>query len=112
MNSKQKGARGEREFALLCREHGYDQARRSCQYAGRSEDSADITGLPNIHVEVKRVERLDLQGAMSQAIRDAQGGRLPVVAHKKNHCDWLITMRARDWFSLYREREAGQGQLN
>ena len=30
------------------------------------------------------------------------------LAHKKNNADWLITMRAEDWFQLYREWEAGR----
>ncbi len=33
INSKQKGARGEREFASLCKEHGFD-VRRTQQYCG------------------------------------------------------------------------------
>ena len=41
------------------------------QYCG-SHGDADVIGLPGIHVEVKRVERLDLLGAMSQAIGDAR----------------------------------------
>lgn len=110
MNSKQKGARGEREFSSLCREHGYDKARRTVQYAGRVEESADIVGLPGVHVEVKRVERLNIYDAMSQSIVDTQGDKRPIVAHRKNHCDWLITMRAGDWFDLYREWEAGRGE--
>jgi Holliday junction resolvase len=104
MNSKQKGARGEREFAAVCREHGYE-ARRGQQYNGI--EGEDVIGLPGIHIEVKRVERLNIEEAMSQSIGDAQGN-VPIVAHRKNNCEWLITMRAEDWFKLYREWEAGQ----
>ena len=102
MNSKQKGARGEREFASLCRSEGYT-VRRTVQYAGRVEDAADVIGLPGVHVEVKRVERLNIEDAMSQTRRDAQGDALPIVAHKRNNHEWLITMNAADWFKLYRE---------
>ena len=102
--SREKGKRGEREFAALCRENGYD-ARRSQQFMGGA-DSADVVGLPGIHVEVKRVERLNIEDAMAQSIRD--GGGIPIVAHRKNNCEWLITMRAEDWFQLYREWEAGR----
>ena len=55
--SREKGKRGEREFASLCREYGY-AARRGQQYCGVEGD--DVIGLPGIHAEVKRVERLDL----------------------------------------------------
>ena len=99
INSKQKGARGEREFAKLCRDNGYN-ARRGQQYNGIEGD--DVVGLDGIHVEVKRVERLNIEDAMSQAKVDAKG-KLPIVAHRKNNCEWLITMRAEDWFKLYRE---------
>ncbi len=105
MNSKQKGARGEREFAAVCRENGYD-ARRTQQYCGNTGDAADVVGLNGIHVEVKRVERLNIDDAMAQATRDAEKkGTIPIVAHRKNNCEWLITMRACDWFDLYREWE-------
>ena len=109
MNSKQKGARGEREFAAFCREQGYD-VRRTAQYCGNTGDAADVVGLPGIHVEVKRVERLDLDKAMSQAIHDAQkSGAIPIVAHRKNHGEWRITLNAADFFTIYREWEASDG---
>ena len=97
---RDKGKRGEREFASICRSYGYTDARRGQQYCG-SHGDADVIGLPGIHVEVKRVERLDLLGAMSQAIGEARDGEMPVVAHRKNNCGWLITMRLDDWFAVY-----------
>lgn len=100
---REKGKRGEREFASLCRSYGY-QARRGQQYAGANGD-ADVVGLPGIHVEVKRVERLDLLGAMSQSKAEAKEDELPIVAHRRNNAGWLITMAAEDWFLLYREFE-------
>ncbi len=107
MNSKQKGKRGELEFAKLCRDMGYD-VRRTAQYCGNTGDASDCVGLPGIHIEVKRTERLNLYEAMAQAIGDSQtNGDVPMVAHRKNNCDWLIIMRAEDWFGIYREWEAG-----
>jgi Holliday junction resolvase len=107
MNSREKGKAGEREFAGLCRDHGYD-VRRTAQYAGKTEDAADVVGLPGIHVEVKRVERLVLDDAMDQAIRDHKVDRLAIVAHRRNRGRWMVTMRAEDWFEIYREWEAGR----
>lgn len=106
--SRDKGKRGEREWAAFCREQGYD-CRRTAQYCGKTGDAADVVGLPGIHQEVKRVERLNIEEAVLQAARDAfKGGGIPVVAHRKNNAEWLVTMRAEDWFKLYREWEAGQ----
>lgn len=106
VNSKDKGARGEREFAGLCRANGYD-ARRGQQYCGANGD-ADVIGLPCIHIEVKRTERLRLGDAVDQSCRDAKQGEIPIVAHRRSDCPWLITMKADDWFEIYREWEAGR----
>lgn len=105
LDSRQKGARYERELARKFRAEGYD-ARRGQQYCGANGD-ADVVGLPGIHVEAKRVERLQLQNAMDQAVRDARPGELPAVFHRKNNCKTMVTMRIDDWFKIYREWEAG-----
>jgi hypothetical protein len=101
MNSKAKGARGEREFSKFCRDYGYE-TRRGQQYSGANGD-ADVIGLPGIHVEVKRTERLSIYDAMTQAIRDKKPGLIPVVFHRKNNCGWLAVMRAEDWMEIYKE---------
>jgi len=106
MNSRGKGKRGELELARVLKGHGYD-CRRGQQYNG-ADGSADVIGLPGIHIEAKRTERLDLQGAMSQAVHDAPPGDLPAVFSRRNHSEWLATMRLRDWVRVYREWEAGR----
>ena len=60
-SQREKGKRGERELAGKLRDHGYD-CRRGQQFCGISGD-ADVIGLPGIHIECKRVERLNLQEA-------------------------------------------------
>lgn len=100
INSKQKGKKGELEFSNLCKEHGFN-TRRSQQYCGINND-ADVVGLEGIHVEVKRVERLNVSNAIRQAIEDKAEGEIPIVAHRKNYEDWLVTMTAEDWFKLYK----------
>ncbi|EFV01885.1 hypothetical protein HMP0721_1279 [Pseudoramibacter alactolyticus ATCC 23263] len=104
INSRDKGARYERELAADFRAEGYD-ARRGQQYCGTNGD-ADVIGLPYMHVEAKHVERLNIQDAMDQAIRDAKEGKIPVVFHRKNNTRTLVTMREEDWFMIYREWEA------
>ena len=69
-SQREKGKRGERELAGRLRDHGYD-CRRGQQFCGISGD-ADVIGLPGIHIECKRVERLNLQEAMEQSKRDAR----------------------------------------
>ena len=101
MNSRQKGKVGEREFAALLREHGFD-ARRGQQFAGGA-DSPDVVSdaLAWLHVEVKRVQNLNLADACVQAEGDC-GCKPWVVAHRRNHAPWLITMRADFFFRLLR----------
>ena len=103
MNSREKGAKGERELAKRLREYGYE-ARRGQQFSGANGDP-DVLGLPKIHIECKRVERLNLYDAMAQSKRDARDGEIPVVMHRKNHCDWLVTLSIDDFIEIYREWE-------
>lgn len=99
INSKKKGNAGEREFANLLKEHGFSKARRGQQYAGINND-ADVVGLPGFHIEVKRVEKLNLSKAMGQAVRDARQEEIPIVAHRKNREKWKITLLAEDFIDI------------
>ena len=101
MNSRRKGKVGEREFAALLRAEGFD-ARRGQQFAGGA-DSPDVVSeaLAWLHVEVKRTQALNLADACAQAEGDC-GGKPWVVAHRRNHAPWLITMRAETFFRLLR----------
>ena len=103
VNSKRKGADGERELSKKLNEYGFG-TRRSVQYNGKADDGkADLVNLPGIHIECKRVERLNVSEAMKQAIRDAKGEDIPTVFHRKNREPWLVTMRLDDWMELYKE---------
>lgn len=101
MNSRQKGAGGERELSRTLREHGYN-CRRGQQYSGANGD-ADVIGPPGVHIECKRVECLNLSEAMKQAVRDAGAVGVPAVFHRKNRERWLVTMRLDDWIKMYAE---------
>ena len=105
MNSRSKGARGEREIASILRGYGY-KCRRGQQYSGANGD-ADVVGLPGIHIEVKRREKLNIYDAIDQAKRDAKPSELPTVMHRKNDAEWLVTMPLDSWIEIYREYEAG-----
>lgn len=105
--SREKGKRGEREAAKFLRGHGYGEARRGQQYSGAS-GNADVTGLPGVHLEVKRTEALRLYDALDQARRDATHGEVPVVLHRKNNCRWVVVLDAEDWMMMFREWDAGK----
>lgn len=108
MNSREKGKRGERELASVLRNYGYD-CRRSVQYCGANGD-ADVVGLPDIHIECKRVEHLNLYDAMSQSRADSTMDEFPVVMHRKNNSEWLVTMTLADWIELYEEYQGAQNE--
>ena len=102
VNSKRKGAAGERELAKKLNEYGFS-TRRSVQYNGKADDGkADLVNLPGIHIECKRVERLNVSDAMTQAVNDAKG-EMPTVFHRKNREGWMVTMRLDDWMELYKK---------
>lgn len=104
--SRDKGARGERELAKLLSGYGYT-CRRGQQYCG-ADGSADVIGLPGIHIECKRVQALRLYDAVDQSKRDARAGEHPTVMHRKDNCEWLVTMPIADWLDLYSEWESGK----
>lgn len=102
MNSRQKGAAGERELAHELERYGFD-ARRGQQFSGLIGD-ADVVGLPGWHIECKRVERLNIDQAMAQSVRDADAESIrrgeivtPVVMHRRNRKEWLVTLRLSDF---------------
>ena len=101
INSRNKGKRGELMLVRALREYGFE-CRRGQQYSGANGD-ADVVGLPGVHIECKYVEHLNLHDAVSQAIRDARSGELPVVFHRKNHTAWLVTLQLPDFMKLYSE---------
>ena len=100
MNSRQKGARGERELANILKGYGYEDSRRGQQYCGSNGD-ADVVGLSGIHIECKRVEKLNLEKAMEQAEHDRKENEKPVVFHRKDRKPWLVTMKLEDWMELF-----------
>lgn len=108
-SSQAKGAAGERELSALLRERGYDTQRGGSLSFG---EVPDIVGLPGVHIEVKRVERLNIPEAMHQAIRDAEKFQdgVPALFHRKNREPWLVTMRLDDWLELYEKSEKVPGK--
>ena len=109
INSNRKGRNGERELARLLRGYGYD-ARRGQQYCGTAGD-ADVVGLPGVHIEVKRTEKLSLYDALAQAIADARPGEMPIVVHRRNDCQWVVIQPLKDWMKIFRECEAANRRV-
>ncbi len=99
MNSREKGVRGELECSRFLKEFGFE-ARRGQQFAGGGDSPDVIHTIPNMHVEVKRVEALSLYPALEQAERDRKETERPVVFHRRNHKDWVVVLYAEDFLGL------------
>lgn len=99
INSRQKGARGEREWAQYLTEQGF-KAHRGVQYQG-SPDSPDVvcSQLDAYHFEVKRREAGNPYVWLKQAVNES-GGKVPVVAHRRNGEAWMVIMRAEDLLKI------------
>ncbi len=99
-SSQRKGAAGEQELVRILQRAGYAVERGGSQTYGTVPD---IVGLPGVHIECKRQERLNLSAAMAQAIRDAQRFQdgAPAVFHRRNREAWMVTMLLSDWIKLY-----------
>lgn len=104
LNSKRKGKRGELLWRDELNAAGYTGSKRDGQQGnGGSAEHPDVVApaMPHTHWEVKFTESLNVRKAIKQAMDDSNGsGKMPVVAWKKNNADWLVTMRAVDWFKL------------
>lgn len=109
INSKAKGDRAELALAHFLQDHGYSDARRGQQYSGL--EGEDVVGLPGFHVECKWDERLNVDEAMGQSIRDAADDAIPIVVHRKTlerakerkarfYRNWKVTLRAEDFLTL------------
>ena len=105
--SQRKGAHGERELAALLREYGYPVERGGTLSFG---EVPDLSGLPGVHIEVKRVERLHVPEALKQAMRDPDKFHdgAPTLFHRRSREPWLVTMRLQDWISLYDRQKTAE----
>ena len=66
-------------------------------------EGEDVVGLDYIHIECKRVQKLNIDEALQQAKRDCKTNQLPAVFHRKNGEKWKVTMKLDDWIKLYNE---------
>lgn len=93
VNSRRKGSRGEREACAAWEKVFGVPLRRSQQYCGRTGDAPDIIGHDGIAFEVKRRNRLNIHEAINKLCAEANNGDVPVLLHRKDNEDWLVTVK-------------------
>lgn len=101
INSRAKGAAGERELANTLKEFGIE-ARRGQQFHGGG-DSPDVVAdsiFSDIHIEAKRVEAGNLYKWLEQSTKDAKAGKTPVVIHRKSQKPWVVILTLEDFIQL------------
>jgi Holliday junction resolvase len=105
INSRAKGARGERELAGFLTDQGFP-AKRGVQFSqgrfGLTESDVVCDSLP-LHIECKRVEAGNPYVWLAQAERDAKPGKIPVVFHKRNDHEWIVVLSAEKFIEILRE---------
>lgn len=96
INSRQKGKAGELEACQMLRDLFGWVAGRTQQFCGRAgDDDIRVAQTPSLFWEIKREEHLSVHKAMQRASEDA-GRRCPVLMHRKNRSEWLLTIRLAD----------------
>ncbi len=94
VKSRRKGSSYEREVGA---ELGLVRALDQCRDGGGDLEH------PTLAIECKRYARnVNIPQAMAQAERSARG-RVPVVIHRVDRTESLVTMRLSDWLPLYEE---------
>ena len=92
INSRQKGAAGEREVAAILREELELEIHRNWQQQA-AEGGADLSGVPGWAIEIKRGKNIRLNEAWKQAaIQAARVKDKPVLIYRFDRQDWFAMM--------------------
>lgn len=101
INGKAKGKQGELDLCHTLRALFGWACRRTQQYSGWSRGGTspdiEIEEMPDLFVECKRVQALNVPRALSMAVAQC-GRRCPVVMHRPNRSPngWMVTIRLTD----------------
>lgn len=107
-NSRQKGKRGELDAAETLRRLFSWTTRRTQQFKGTTDSSdVEVAETPDAFWEVKREERLNVFKALATAVAEA-GPKLPILLHRRNNTEWLVTVRLVDLARLAEVVRKGQ----
>jgi hypothetical protein len=117
INSQNKGRAGEQDTVRRWRSMGGFELRRQPNSGGLVW-KGDLWGkeLADFHIEVKYVEKLNIEKTMDKARGERKVGQTVLLIHKRNRCVPLATMEEADLIGLlrelmeYRERDEDTGR--
>ena len=98
--ARNKGKVGEREVAKILRDHGFVDAHRTQQFSGK-EGTSDVVGIPGMHIEVKRQEKLAIEKWHEQACEDAREDEVPIVVFRRSGQKWRVVMDLEDFLENF-----------
>lgn len=112
--SRDKGSRGELEVCKIAKEYGFPARRTAPMQAARggAEHFADVDlGLPDIYLEVKRRERLEVPVWCMEAELSARPNQVAVVAWRRSQQPWRVSLPMGDFLALLRAASPDQQAL-
>ena len=120
-SAKRKGDGYERELAQYLNDNcGLQSSRTPLSGGGRLDatPTADLLGTPLLHIEAKRVERLNFHDALRQAERSLERSgatdEMPVVINRRSRQttgESLCLLRLDDLLKLYRYALHAEGYV-
>jgi hypothetical protein len=96
INANAKGKVGEREVANWITKNWNIPARRGQQFKGTKDSPDVIVDIDGLHLEVKRVEKLNVSQALERCKQEA-GDKVPVLFHRRNREKLKMTVFAEDF---------------
>jgi hypothetical protein len=100
LKSRNKGARGEREFCDILTQALGEKVTRQL---GQARDGGSDVVLQPFRFEVKRQERLAINDWIAQAEAGTPPGEIPVVAFRRNNQPWRVIITLGEFIRLARE---------
>ncbi len=89
------------EIRDILRTWGYESERTAQLQTGGH--GADVDGIPGVHLEVKRQERIEIEKWCRQAEADAARQRAPgrpVTAWRRSREPWRVSLTLEDFLTL------------
>lgn len=95
---RDKGVAGEREVATILRNSG--AVIRSLEASGDHLVVSELENGPDLHLEVKRQERIQIELWCRQAEAECPPGCIPIVVWRRSRQPWRVTLTLEDLIRL------------